>query len=204
MDRRHLWFDNRLKGFCIYCGRHSETRDHVPSKVLLDKPFPKNLPVVECCLECNLSFSADEEYVACFIECILAGSTDPSKLKRAKVVKILEKKASLAKRISSSRKSLSKKMNYWKPEMNRIEKIILKLARGHLDFELSLQRMDQPSNVTIVPIMMMNKEESDQFVIPPNIHLYPELGSRSFLKGKDTLWHSWSDWNVVQPGRYQY
>lgn len=95
-------------------------------------------------------------------------------------------------------------MNYWKPEMNRIEKIILKLARGHLDFELSLQRMDQPSNVTIVPIMMMNKEESDQFVIPPNIRLYPELGSRSFLKGKDTLWHSWSDWNVVQPGRYQY
>lgn len=109
MDRRHLWFDNRLKGFCIYCGRHSETRDHVPSKVLLDKPFPKNLPVVECCLECNLSFSADEEYVACFIECILAGSTDPSKLKRAKLVQILEKKASLAKRISSSRKSLSKK-----------------------------------------------------------------------------------------------
>lgn len=47
---------------CVYSGGGTETRDHVPSKVLLEKPYPENLPIVPACDTCNQSFSSDEEY----------------------------------------------------------------------------------------------------------------------------------------------
>ena len=37
MDPRHLFIDERHTGMCVYCGTHPDTRDHVPSKVLLDE-----------------------------------------------------------------------------------------------------------------------------------------------------------------------
>jgi hypothetical protein len=59
MDPKKLFIDERLKGICAYCGARPESRDHVPSRVLLDKPYPENLPVVEACFKCNGEFSAD-------------------------------------------------------------------------------------------------------------------------------------------------
>ena len=49
MDPRHLFMDERLTGKCVYCGAQPETRDHVPSKVLLDEPYAAQLPVVGAC-----------------------------------------------------------------------------------------------------------------------------------------------------------
>ncbi len=36
MDPRKLFIDERLTGMCVYCGTRPDTRDTVPSKVLLD------------------------------------------------------------------------------------------------------------------------------------------------------------------------
>jgi len=37
-------------GVCAYCGQEKElTKDHVPPRSLLDKPFPENLWVVQLC-----------------------------------------------------------------------------------------------------------------------------------------------------------
>lgn len=71
--------DERYDGLCSYYG---DTKDHVPSKVLLDNEFPENMYEVDCCLECNQGFSADEVYFACLIECIIHGSADREKLGR--------------------------------------------------------------------------------------------------------------------------
>jgi hypothetical protein len=50
-------------GTCGYCGQHLElTRDHVPPKLLLEKPYPINLLTVPSCYPCNQSFKADDEY----------------------------------------------------------------------------------------------------------------------------------------------
>ena len=49
MDPRQLFFDDRFKDACAYCGNNADTRDHVPSKVLLDEPLPPDLPVVAAC-----------------------------------------------------------------------------------------------------------------------------------------------------------
>lgn len=47
---------------CTYCGSTATTRDHVPPRLLLERPFPKNLHTVPSCLSCNRGASKDEEY----------------------------------------------------------------------------------------------------------------------------------------------
>ena len=75
MDQINGFVDERQKAWCIRCGAWigdvDTNRDHVPSKVLLRKPYPENLPVVATCVACNNGFSADEEYLHLFLHCVL-------------------------------------------------------------------------------------------------------------------------------------
>src|SRR5215212_9888063 len=96
MDPRKLFADERFTGVCVYCGGVPSTRDHVPSKVLLDEPFPANLPVVPACQDCNNGFSSDEQYLACLLECAITGSPDPTSVRREKVRRMLCENTSLA------------------------------------------------------------------------------------------------------------
>lgn len=64
MDQLKNFGDERNTGFCVHCRGPAEY--HAPSKVFLDAPYPENLPVHESCLRCNVGFSQDEEYLACF------------------------------------------------------------------------------------------------------------------------------------------
>lgn len=91
--------DDRNKGWCVYCGGPGETRDHVPSRVLLDEPYPLELPVVPACAACNRAFSRDEAYLACLIECALTGSVESAKA-RHKVGEMLTKSPALATRLA--------------------------------------------------------------------------------------------------------
>jgi len=102
MDPRQLFADERLKGMCVHCGGRPHTRDHAPSKVLLDDPLPNNLPVVEACESCNTGFSQDEEYVACFVECVICGTTELSGVQRPKIKRILAERPALAARLHQS------------------------------------------------------------------------------------------------------
>jgi len=95
--------DSRNKGFCVHCGGPYETDDHVPSKVLLDEPYPENLIVCPSCLKCNNDLSDDETYLACLLECVIAGEATPSKLRRPKISKALEHSESLLKRLQKAR-----------------------------------------------------------------------------------------------------
>lgn len=99
MDPRHLFIDERHTGFCVYCGAHPDTRDHVPSKVLLDEPYPQELPVVSACAKCNASFSLDEQYLACFLDCVICGSAEASDLHRLNIKRILNDNPALQQRI---------------------------------------------------------------------------------------------------------
>lgn len=89
MEQLPNYGDIRQLARCVYCGGNTETRDHVPSKVLLDEPYPTNLPRVPACQHCNESFSMDEEYIACLIECVLIGSANVDHIERQKVRRIL-------------------------------------------------------------------------------------------------------------------
>lgn len=49
MHQLRNYGDERQLSACVFCRRETETRDHVPSRVLLDEPYPENLPVVPAC-----------------------------------------------------------------------------------------------------------------------------------------------------------
>jgi hypothetical protein len=96
--------DERQSAFCAYCRSNTGTRDHLPSKVLLDEPYPTNLLVVPSCHSCNEGFSLDEEYVACLVECARIGSVKSDHVQRAEIKQILERKPALVSRsVLSSR-----------------------------------------------------------------------------------------------------
>ena len=96
MDPRQLFADDRHSAFCVFCGDPPTTCEHAASRVFLDDPLPDDLPTVGSCRQCNSGFSRDEEYLACLIDCVITGSTDPDKVKRAKVRALLLHSPSLA------------------------------------------------------------------------------------------------------------
>lgn len=49
----HVTFSRKGVHYCIYCGNVSDTREHVPSKVFLSKPYPDDLPVLPLYKRCN-------------------------------------------------------------------------------------------------------------------------------------------------------
>lgn len=131
MDPRKLFADARLTGRCVYCGGEPSTRDHVPSRVLLDEPFPPDLPIVQACEACNNGFSTNEQYLACLLECVLCGTVDPALVCRDKIKRVLSENAPLALRIAASCRADEASNLLWEAEVDRVRNVILKLARGH-------------------------------------------------------------------------
>jgi hypothetical protein len=208
MDPKHyLFVDERLLGRCVYCGSVPDTRDHVPSKILLDDPLPANLAVVEACVECNRGVSLDEEYLACFLECALVGSSEVERVRRTKVKRALLHNPRLAKRIKSSSHVDEEGRLVWTPE-GRVTNVLVKLARGHAAYELSLICIDAPREVVFRPLSAMSASERESFegLGTGEIRGWPEVGSRAFLRacGAEPYSDHQGPWVVVQPGQYRY
>lgn len=196
--------DNRLDLMCSYCGRYPDTRDHVPSKILLEEPYPENLPVVPCCNECNQGFSSDEVYVACLLECAICGTTDVDKLKREKIKRVLYKKQSLQQEISQSMVEIGGRI-FFNYEIDRFKNVFLKLAKGHAKFENSEPVLDEPTHWAIKPLPTMSEDEIDLFLKDSKLNKSFEVGSRAMQNLlMDTYNSTYSHWIIVQPDNYQY
>lgn len=205
MKKRKLYSDRRLDLMCSYCGEQPpQTRDHVPSKILLDEPYPEDLPVVPCCIKCNQDFSMDEEYFACFIECALHGTAEVDKLKRGKIKAILLRKEPLRKRMENAFVENDGK-KFIKLEEDRVQSVLIKLAKGHLKFENSEPIYDAPSYMWIGVLSSLTANEYEYFLEPPALNLLPEVGSRSlqelFINVDNKVY---SSWKVVQDEAYRY
>ena len=217
MDQFRDYADSRLVNGCVYCAGTEETRDHVPSRVLLDSPLPNNLPVVGACYSCNQSFSLDEEYIACLVEAVIAGSTEPNNVRRPRVAEILRRKPGLRARIETARFTDDGRIHF-QVEPDRIKNVILKLARGHAAYELSQPCRDEPSSVWWHPLTLMTEEEQTSYEESQVIGLIGEIGSRqsqrplvmqvgleaadgSDRKSLDLVINDWID---VQEGRYRF
>ncbi len=205
MQQLRCYGDDRNKGFCVHCGGPHETVDHVPSKVLLDEPYPENLMAAPACRKCNNKLSIDEEYLACLLECVIAGDTAPEKLHRAKVARILRENSSLLTRLQQARTD-GAEGPVWAPEDDRVNRVVLKLARCHAAFELNEPRLQDPSRLEVKPLLLMTDDErvvfergDDAFVI------WPEVGSRAMQRlivaGTDAIVEGWL---VVQEGNYRF
>lgn len=208
MDPRQLFVDVRLTGKCVYCGAQPDTRDHVPSRVFLSDPMPDNLPVVEACDDCNQGFSLDEEYVACLVECALHGSTDPEAHSHAKVKRILTEKPSLATLLEECRTATDNGTTVWMPDEARVRNVLLKLARGHAAFELSLPQLEEPVRARAIPLLCMTPAEHEEFERAGSgkVRGWPEVASRAFRRACGAPPYADQDgpWVCVQRNRYRY
>ena len=205
MRQIRTFSDQRFDQVCSYCGETAtETRDHVPSKILLDEPFPENLPVVPCCTKCNQGFSLDEEYFACSIECILRGTSNIEQLHRKKIKLALKKRPTLQQRIKNSF-TLQDGRLHFKYEQDRFMNVATKLAKGHAKYEISEPQFEAPTSIVMKPLISMTKNENDNFFASYHLNKLPEVGSRSLqnllIRGNDTV-HS--HWTIVQDNNYKY
>ena len=211
MDNLRNFGDQRMQGFCVHCGGPPETRDHAPSKIFLDEPYPSNLPVAPCCANCNEGFSLDEQYVACLVECVLHGSTDPGKLSRKRIAKTLNADQALRARIERSRNEglpfgEGETIVDWRPEESRVRNVVLKLARCHAAFELNEPKLEEPDHCFFASLTALNAEQRDAFETVPNggFGVWPEVGSRSMQRLIAPSQSYVGGWLHVQDGRYRY
>jgi len=202
MDQLRNYGDERQTSSCVYCGDNTGTRDHVPSKVFLDDPYPSNLPIVPACKRCNNSFSKDEEYVACLVECALVGSVNRTRVQRAKIRRILEERPALASRLIQAREATGDGVSF-RVEAGRVKNVALKLARGHAVFELNEPQRHEPSHLYLFPFSAMTPNVRARFEAVPRSSIWPEAGSRAMHRLVVTDPGA-STWIVVQPGRYRY
>lgn len=209
-----IFSDERLDYVCSYCGENAPvTRDHVPSRILLDNPFPENLPLVGCCQECNNGFSQDEEYFAAVIECVIHSTSNPEFLSREKIKKVLRHNAKLRQRIESSfikdYPALFddfKPRLYYKIESERFENVLIKLAKGHVKFEYSTPMFENPNVIWFKYINELSEEEHTAFYNIEDSGKMAEIGSRAFYKiHVDSAMQAYhNQWENVQKGRYAY
>ncbi|MBE2224004.1 MAG: hypothetical protein IAF02_20870 [Anaerolineae bacterium] len=122
----------RQNNYCIYCGRLADTREHVPSKSLLEKPFPINLWTVKACNTCNRGYSLDEEYFLVLLSRIGTSDSLIQKCQEGgRVARALARSPNFEKRILDALKYDSViDMVRIEPESERIFRILQKIAIG--------------------------------------------------------------------------
>jgi hypothetical protein len=204
MQYRPSFADQRYQAFCVFCGGTTGTRDHCPSRVFLDKPYPNQLPVIPACAHCNSGFSKDEQYLACLISCVLAGSVEIEKIERPKIKRILSENPPLRSRLEKSR-SINDAGIVFEIEHDRILSVVLKLAQGHAFFELSQRQNESPEMIWAVPLFLLSDEDKREFESPESggLAIWPEVGSRAMMTLIENMPIGFP-WMNVQDNRYRY
>ncbi len=204
--------DERLQDACVPCTANHDTprpsRDHVPSKALLDRPYPENLSTVTTCEECNAGYSSHEEYLSAFLSAVISGSSAPDAKRFPGAARILRRGTRLRKRIAQARRVQGHLWEEpemtWIPETRRIEGVIVKNARGHVLFELGEQVAESPSYVWVAPLCRMSEAHRAEFEFPSApLTGWPELGSRAMYRLVNGECGP-GGWLTVQHGVYRF
>ncbi len=196
--------DERLRGFCVFCGGLPNTRDHVPPKIFLDKPYPTNLPGVPSCLNCNGSASPDKEYIACLLEAVIVGSTDPSLVRRERIARTLTARPKIAAQLK--RGLISGGYSFDDSDILRMRAVLDKTARALLAYETGEPTDRARSEVAFVPVISLDPDTLDTFYSRSGRpELFPEVGSRMLqrlFEDDDAL--ASDMWIEVQADRFCY
>lgn len=205
MKHFNNYADQRFNGQCVYCGSKPETREHVPPKVFLDKPYPENLYRVEACASCNQGFSKDEEYMACLIDCVVSGTADPNSVQRESIGNTLKHSKLLSEKIKMAKKLIDGRVVF-DVEHERIWNVVRKIAIGHIFYELNLIVPEEGAVITVVPVENMTEEEVSRFETlgSGEIAPWPEVGSRAMQRLLEHDENYKNGWLTVQSGRYRY
>lgn len=204
MIQRSEYGEGNPERICCYCGAWADTVDHVPSKVLLDEPYPDNLPVVPCCKKCNEQFSHDEEYFAVLLECVRWQTFNQDEFKREKARKIVKHNPAILKKARESVHPLLDGRFTIELDNMRLRKVLTKLIAGHLRFEgLDQLFLHDGFEIQLLQDIHSNREFYKEFHSPLFSELLPEVGSRALFSMIESGCVG-APWFLVQPGMYEY
>lgn len=203
MDYYENYADERQLENCLFCYGEPETKEHVPSKVFLDKPYPDRLYTINICSKCNNGFSIDEEYLACLIECAKCNSLKIENLERKSIKKTLKHTPALLNTITNS---LYKEGNKFIIDLTdeRLQKICLKLAKCHIFYDFSVPLHDEKYSARFYILPMLSKVQRDDFEAVYELTKYPEVGSRAANRICICGNFLFLKWNIIQEERYRY
>ena len=89
---------------------------------------------MQICEPCNSGFSLDEEYLLAFLGSVLSGSTDTAQQTDPSAAHILQRNEKLRARIDKAKSEYRTRGGetrlVWQPESDRINRVVLKNARG--------------------------------------------------------------------------
>ncbi len=217
----YVTFSRKGEHYCIYCGKESDTREHVPSKAFLKEPYPTDLPVLPACRKCNNGFSDDESYTDTYIDCLKMLSGYSNNLSSSNKNRIYKNSAFID--AQNDLKSYYEDNKI--PSQDRILRVLTKLAVGHLVYELTEgYGIDGccivPNYITYKFKFDFSRKEREEFesMIFMDDKILPIIGSRVFgkiyviesvlqpLNGNDQkiMPLCFMDWTVVQEDNYQY
>ena len=218
MEKYFRFSDERLDEFCALCGfvgadamgRRRLTREHAVPKVLLDSPYPDNVPIVGSCSDCNHDLSLDEEYTACAIEVARLGTAMLVPDMRTKVARTLGHSPALATRLAAAIVTDETGSTALRLESDRLTRVFDKIARCLWAFECS-----EPSfakcDLSFGSIHMMSDPELQEFLNPSaespgKVRLLPEIGSRAFSRTIFAMCElaSSDHWQTVHSERFRY
>ena len=217
--RPYAEYSKRGAHYCIYCGAKADTREHVPSKVFLNKPFPTDLPTLPACQKCNNGFSSDELYTNTYIECLKSFCENNRD-------DLLEIQLNDRKEEKEARNAVKQAIiNGFFPRDDRIKRILYKLSLGHIVYELF-----ECCNMDCCPIERVDVSYVFKCFVEDSIwsslesieildnEVLPEVGSRAFRNVSILEWaskrpdnnstfvekHLVMDWTDIQGGVYRY
>lgn len=205
MKRMGCFGDSRVLTGCYHCGGKADTVDHAPPKVLLDKPYPDEMIVVPSCYACNNSASRDESWLACVIECVVTGEVEFHRVDRPVIAKMLAHSPALAASMAAMR-FVGGGGTIFSPDMERVRRIVTKIARAHAAYELHDHFEDEPLVVNVFPLLLLSDDERHRFETlgGGGTAMWPEVGSRAMQRLVEGYPGDRPGWVVVQEGRYRY
>lgn len=212
MDYIHPCSDTRHDAWCIHCGKAKDestafTRDHLPTKSLLDQSLPKNLPTLDICGQCNNSLSQDEEYLRLILTCVLEGTCEPDELQDQKAARALRRNGQLLEQLRSAKTEYQtlggQQQVVWQPDESRLLPPLIKNARGHFKYELAERAEGDPSSAVAIPLISLEADARSAFEAVSIGNGWPEVGSRMMNRMITGIGLS-DGWIVVQPGVYRY
>lgn len=221
--------DERLKCWCIHCGAviadTMSNRDHVPTKSFLTRALRERgaaydrgagdaldyLPQVVVCRRCNSSFSSDENYLLCVLHAVTAGSLYPDPAKHNEAATILRSNRHV---VRSLKQRLDGQLSLFEdlkpftlyPDLGKIQRVIIKNARGHAYHEIGEPLLEVPDHVAFVPLGQLSPEQREAFEstsLDGGLAVWPEVGSRMTVHLLDPE-AMVGGWVTVEPGRYRY
>ncbi|UKS61506.1 HNH endonuclease [Bacillus toyonensis] len=202
---------------CIYCGKESDTREHIPSKVFLNRPFPENLSTVSACLTCNNSYSSDEVLLALLIQLLKQKHYGSEYTFSEEVNSRMENVRNV--KLVSKIKQVIEADNVKGKFHDSILRVLIKLAIGHSVWDISEGYYIDEDGITTDSAKVeysfindMTDEEINEFLSPFDItnEPLPELGSRVYegrllvLERDGEEPRLLLDWATVQPYEYNY